>query len=612
MNNLPDILSENVRRNALLHTDYDPVLGVGCFGARTALPDGRNVPERLLADHPDFALLSGQEQDGLRVRYDFEYWAATRATIVDKRTGQFVNFRLNAPQRRLLAEMEGMRVAGEPVRVILLKARQWGGSTLVQLYMAWIQLEVRPGWNSLICGHRQNASRGIRQMYRRLLGHYPVAEGAARPALRNVEGSSEVQQLDGRDCLVIIATARSEDAVRGYNLAMAHLTEVAFWPQSAMHNPDDVIRSVCGTVMRLPDTVVVVESTANGTGNYFHSEWLRAKAGRSDKRPVFVPWYEIEQYRTEVTDAEALWGSMDEYERGLWADGLTLEMIQWYHDKRREYNTHAQMMAEFPTNDIEAFSATDSCVFDLARLETLRRGCRPAQATGDVNWNRAGVAEFFAESAGEMLVWQMPEVTASPGRYLVAVDVGGRSDKADWSVIAVFDLHDRRADRPEVVAQWRGHIDHDLLADKAAAIATFYGRALLVVESNTLETEFTELDGGEFVLARLARTYRHLYHRRGARPGFHTNARTKQQAVYTLIQAVREGLYIERDHQAIDEMSTYELTRRGGFEAKPGRHDDILMTRAIALTVAADLPASKPAITEADRRDLLSEALPEG
>ena len=32
----------------------------------------------------------------------------------------------------------------------------------------------------------------------------------------------------------------------------------------------------------------------------------------------------------------------------------------------------------------------------------------------------------------------------------------------------------------------------------------------------------------------------------------------------------------------VDEMTTYELTPRGGFEAKQGFHDDILMTRAIA------------------------------
>ena len=53
---------------------------------------------------------------------------------------------------------------GRPVRVILLKARQWGGSTLVQMYLAWMQLVRHQGWNSLICGHLHATSKGIKRM----------------------------------------------------------------------------------------------------------------------------------------------------------------------------------------------------------------------------------------------------------------------------------------------------------------------------------------------------------------------------------------------------------------------------------------------------------------
>lgn len=71
---------------------------------------------------------------------DFERWCRECVSVTDKLTGAVVPFVLNAPQRRLAAVMEEQRRAGKPVRVILLKARQWGGSTLVQVYMAWMQL----------------------------------------------------------------------------------------------------------------------------------------------------------------------------------------------------------------------------------------------------------------------------------------------------------------------------------------------------------------------------------------------------------------------------------------------------------------------------------------
>lgn len=95
---------------------------------------------------------------------------------------------------------------------------------------------------------------------------------------------------------------------------------------------------------------------------------------------------------------------------------------------------------------------------------------------------------------------------------MVAVDIGGRSEKSDFSVIAVIDRMGS-SQLPEVVAQWRGHIDHDLLAWKAAMIAAWYGMALLVIESNTLESGDTEGDHSEFILSELSQIYPNLYSR---------------------------------------------------------------------------------------------------
>ncbi|MFS6555247.1 hypothetical protein VPJ68_07145, partial [Parabacteroides distasonis] len=97
-------------------------------------------------------------------------------------------------------------------------------------------------------------------------------------------------------------------------------------------------------------------------------------------------------------------------------------------------------------------------------------------------------------------------------RYVVAVDIGGRSARADWSVIAVMREARGPADAHEVVAQWRGHTDHDLLVTTAERIARHYNYALLVIESNTLEAE--ETDGANlFVLSRLAERYSNVYRR---------------------------------------------------------------------------------------------------
>ena len=162
--NIKEILEENERRRAFFEDDpYDPIAGVGCWGDRVEVA-GRLVPRAVLARHPEYPTLSATEQDKARIQEDFEFWCARCVTIKDKMSGRNVPLVLNRPQRRLLSVMEEQRVAGSPVRVILLKARQWGGSTLVQMYLAWMQLVRHTGWNSLICGHLHATSKSIKRM----------------------------------------------------------------------------------------------------------------------------------------------------------------------------------------------------------------------------------------------------------------------------------------------------------------------------------------------------------------------------------------------------------------------------------------------------------------
>jgi hypothetical protein len=196
---------------------------------------------------------------------------------------------------------------------------------------------------------------------------------------------------------------------------------------------------------------------------------------------------------------------------------------------------------------------------------------------------------------GLLKVWEMPR---SDGRvkagYLVVVDVGGRSESSDYSVIAVW----RRGDefhKAAIVAQWRGHIDHDMLAWKSMQLALLYNRALLVVESNTLTNEAARAGESDYILESVRRVYGNVYQRSSHRLGFHTNVKTKSKAIAALIKALRDGAYLERDIEAVNEMRDY-VERKGRYEARPGKHDDILMTRAIGLLVMDELarPVSSP------------------
>lgn len=526
-------------------------------------------------------------------------------------------FILNRPQRKFVEKLEGIRTASQPIRLILLKARQWGGSTCSQLYMAWLQLVHQRGLNSLIIAHQGVASDEIKDMFDKMMDSYPAELlGEDSRKMERVGRSGAIFRVPGRNCKVKIGTAERPDSCRGGDYNLVHCSEVGIWRKTDGKSPEDILRSACSGVLLAPLTMIVYESTANGTGNFFHREYEAAKRGVSQFEPLFIPWFDIDMYSLPF-------GSEDELQRfaerimqkrtcevadssrcqpgsylwWLWKKGATLEAIHWYEKERSKYSEHGLMAAEYPSDDVEAFVHSGARVFDKYKVEALRSGCRDPKHTGEI-----GQKSFSPLESGSWRIWEMPdpEFINIESRYVAVVDVGGRSVKADWSVIVIFDRFPLASGGlPEVVAQWRGHEDFDLLTERAAEAAAFYNDALLVIESNTLETHDRDrdIDGDQssFILNRLRDSYPNLYARprseeavvRGmpARYGFHTNMATKPMIIATLVKVIREGLYIERDQDCLDEYLSYERRQNGSYGAIAGCHDDLLMTRAIGLHI---------------------------
>lgn len=657
------ILLENERRTREIYAPFNPITGEGAilerkeviiedFPIRTqhlplemmqvplvkklvkAKSIYRFITEVLKAEYTEEDRLKVIEQFvRVRIKYDFCFWAALYVYIKQKGGGEDILFRLNRPQRKLVERFERRRIAGEPIRVILLKARQWGGSTVTQIYMAWLQLVHQTGLNSLIVGHVKDASTEVKDMFDRMIKQYPTSLlyeiGAAynenEPKLTGVGGMVNIQRIPQRNCKIKIGTAESPDSARGGDYNLVHCTEVGLWKKTEGKTPEQIVRSACSGVLLKPYTMIVYESTANGTGNFFHQEYEAAKAGKSQFEPVFVSWFEIEQYSSNVEDKLAfatwLWenrnnnnASTDREESGrylwwLWERGASLEAIQWYVLERMKYNDHGNMASEFPSDDVEAFVHSGARVFDKYHVEALRPSCRSPKYIGDVYADGDSGADalknirFAEDKQGLFWVWSLPEVDDAEqvqDRYLVIVDIGGRSKGADFSVIVVLDrLFMMDGGKPSVVAQWYGHIDMDLLAWKAAQIASFYDNALLVIESNTIETHDRErkVDGDQssFLLNQIKDAYENLYARKQSEEdivnkvprkyGFHTNISTKPMIISTLVKVLRESLYVERDVRCLDEYLTYEKRPNGSFSAILGKHDDLLMTRAIGLHI---------------------------
>lgn len=665
-----ELIAENRRRNEEITKTFNPLTGQGSILDRAELHISdfvfpiQYVPLDMLKNKliqrlnqygsirsflEDYLKVNYNEEERQKVarqiirirnRYDFCFWAISYVRIKNKDGGDDIPFRLNRPQRRLVQNFERMRLAGKPIRLILLKARQWGGSTAVQIYMAWIQLCHKTGWNSLIVAHVKDASHEVKGMFSKLMDAYPAwllhDEGEEysekESKLVGFEGAANIEIVPQRNNKIKIGTAVEPDSARGGDSALVHCTEVAFWKKTDNKTPEQIVRSACSGALYAPLTLVVYESTSNGTDNYFHDEYQSAKACESEKEAMFVSWYEIEKYALAIEDEKAFatwlfenrennFSENSRMEPGkyywwLWEKGATFEAINWYLHKRSEFQDHADMAAEYPSDDIEAFKHSGAKVFDQYKVEKVAKSCKPPKYVGDVYGDALtgkkalSRLRFTEDKQGVFKVWQLPDTDINVSdRYLTIVDVGGRSKKADYSVICVIDrFWMMEGSKPSVVAEWCGHIDHDLLAWKAVQIAAFYNNSLLVIESNTLETKDKDrdVDGDQtsFILNQIADVYDNLYARKQSdeqiregiprKWGFHTNTKTKPMIISYLIMIIRENLYTERDRGCIVEYLTYEKKQNGSYGAIPGRHDDKLMTRAIGLFICfEEMPLPK-------------------
>lgn len=575
-----------------------------------------------------------------RVSRDPAFAFCTIFEIKSKKEGQMVPFILNYAQLIVLEELEKMRIAGVPIRIILLKARQWGGSTLVQLYIAWVQLFVKEGWYSVIVAQTKDTAKRIKAMYKKVLDRIPgFMFGVDKLEFRPYEKSaSDYIIADGsgktvRNNVTTVASYENFESTRGQDYAMAHFSEVAYWKTTDGKSAEQVITNIDSNILEEALTIEVSESTANGMSGYFYDEYQLAKEGKSSRRAIFIPFFYIENDMLQFESARerrefAEWlvknkdvqvapsetEESGQYLYGLWLKGATLEHIKWYIAKRKSFHDHASMASEAPSDDVECFKFSGNRVFNLYLIETLReKYVRHYVFRGDISQSEKTkkISLVPDEENGNLRIWKHPDKLNTLNQYLVIVDVGGRSAQSDPSCITVLNRFPLIfGGKLEVVARWHGHIRYDFLAYKAVKIARYYKNAKLVFESNTFDkkkaeaSEFVEQgDHIRGILKKVEDIYNNLYMRSATdhedirngiltKIGYQTNKKTKQDMVDNFIVEFEDDRFIDPDDRMYKEAAIYEQRPDGNYGniAGRGNHDDILMTDMIGAIVSSEMP----------------------
>ncbi|MDO4809981.1 MAG: hypothetical protein Q4A04_08490 [Eubacteriales bacterium] len=515
---------------------------------------------------------------------DLFYYMEHFIRIRDKK-GKIIDFKFRPAQKKLYEIIERERAAGKPVRIVILKARQLGFSTMIE-GMYFQNAATRHNIRTLIVAHDDEATSNLHKMNKLFYEELPApikpmmkASNARELLFENpTRDPLEKMKNPGFKSSIRCVPATGSSVGRSYTLTNVHASEAAFWPRMY-----DVFTALFQAVPAEPGTSIIVETTPNGF-NEFKKFWDDSVAGNTDFIPLFFPWYEDPDYRKPVAPGTK-WTAEELKMKELY--GLDEEQLSWrrWCITNNMAGQEEQFKQEYPSNPEEAFLMSGNPFFDnnvvIDRMvelekvpELLKRGryvFEEAENHKPENWR------FVEDLHGEVYIYAEPERWTP---YVAGGDTAG--DGSDRFTAHVID-NTTCMQCAQILYDGIGELYY---AQQVYCLGMDYNRALLGVEINySTYPEAMLEDWG----------YPHLFIRekpddsRGIldtfKLGWRTDLRTRPLILGTLQTYVKESPDIFKSEELMREMLTFVRNRDMRPEAAPGKHDDLVMAAAICLYI---------------------------
>jgi len=505
--------------------------------------------------------------------------------------------------------------AGKPVRLICLKSRRHGISTLMAMLGFW-RTRFFEDSNMLISAHEGEAAKTVFGMYKRFLDCMP--EAFEIPLSSDTKDLIAYEKPHRSECThrtVAPGGGTKERAGKGRSGAVHFklADEAAFWDE-----PENYWTGVSQCIEDYPETVIAIVSTANSFG-WFYEQWSAAAMGwevrrtetgiewvctdptasQSDMEPVFLSWLGEPKYsrpfETETEKRQFL-ADLDENEQSLLNDlGASPEQVHWR--RRTLYSNKfngdlARFQQEYPATPSEAFKASGRKVFDMMALSQAEARIVAGSCVGRrfSAYMEDGAPKLLETDAGIVTLYRPPELV---GACSLGVDGSYGKPNGDfmsgqmlvndtWEQAAV--IHVREAEQEE-------------LAETAVVIGRLFNgglnEALAVVEINgpglAVQEAMERLGYGNFY----ARTSPDTFSgRTGDAKGWWSSTKTRMLMVRELQKAVAamnrgQGLILHHAETVLQLMGWVMKRNYSGkvkeAPANSSGYDDLISSLGVAL-----------------------------
>lgn len=351
--------------------------------------------------------------------------------------------------------------------------------------------------------------------------------------------------------------------IRGDTLQKLHISEYAF-----MKNPDRVL----ATLQTLPlDCEVTIESTPNAL-NHFYDLWSEAS---TIYEKFFFPWYMFGEYVLDIgriknktkDELKLIQKAKDKYDIDI-----TDAQIGFRRFKQEEckQGVNVKFEQEYPEDDESCFLQSGTKIFDLSKVKAHIDQSKKI----DPKLHKIHYDDLQYE---QLSVWKPFKKGQT---YAIGCDVseGLPSKTSDWSVMDILDCSTL-----EQVAQLRVKVKPHVFATLIQMSAMMYYKTgcfypVVGVERN---------NHGHAVLLELENhlIYPNLYLGPDERPGFLNTKNSRITLLDDLIKAYDNNTIKINSLETLSEMQ-YLIDNKGKIEAQTGKHDDTIISLAIALKMA--------------------------
>lgn len=590
----------------------------------------------------------------MRLEHDDRFYAEKCLKIVDQ-DAMTVPLVLKQAQWRLIKAKWMQERLGRPVRIIVLKARKEGVSTIVQGLLLKRVTQLM-NHKAQVIAHDKETAEGIFDMAETMYANLPneTIDGLVlKPATVRASAGQELafgqpiraQRLAGDrglNSFYNVDTAGNYESGRGLTPFTIHCSEFAFW-----ENAERKSKALFNSLPDTAATMMIIESTANGY-NLFRKLWIAAETGQSAFYPLFIAWYEDPQYWQPFAHPEEREDFIAGIGKGPWGEdepelvalGVQPEQLKWrrWAIVNKANGDLRAFWQEYPAKAAEAFLATGKQVFssllvaqvleatestDLEadegvlkpqRLEKSRYMGREILVPTDPLWLPATAAQGVGtplwrrwEEPDPGLQHADPEKARPPGQYVLELDAASgvetESEGPDYFAIQVINHRTL-----EQVAVWHAReIDPNVATEQLYLAALYYsvevtypdGRKRLWRPWVAIETTG---GWGQSAATQLWRVWKYpmLYFRSPAerkgekmeqRIGWSTDSATKPLLVDLAQDLLRTGRTGIKDKGTAAEMQTYIRDPKTG---KMGAEEDYFDDKLESWMIGQYVAREKP------------------